>query len=48
MADHELVGALLGAARERGARVRAGITWSLDAFYVRNAVLTPGRLAWPR
>ena len=29
------------AARERGARCRAGITWSLDAFYVRNAVLTP-------
>ena len=41
VADHELVGALLAAGRERGARCRAGITWSLDAFYVRNAVLTP-------
>jgi len=40
VADHELVGALLGAAKERGARCRAGITWSLDAFYMRNAVLT--------
>ena len=39
VADHELVGALLAAGRERGARCRAGITWSLDAFYVRNAVL---------
>jgi uridine phosphorylase len=35
------VGALLAAARERGAPCRAGITWSLDAFYVRNAVLSP-------
>jgi uridine phosphorylase len=41
VADHALVGALLAAARERGARCRAGITWSLDAFYVRNAVATP-------
>jgi uridine phosphorylase len=41
VADHELVGALLAAGRERGARCRAGITWSLDAFYVRNAVVTP-------
>ena len=41
VADHELVGALLAAARERGVRVQAGITWSLDAFYVRNAVATP-------
>ncbi len=41
VADHALVGALLESARERGAPCRAGITWSLDAFYVRNAVLTP-------
>ena len=41
VADHELVRALLGAARERGAPCRAGITWSLDAFYARNAVATP-------
>jgi uridine phosphorylase len=39
VADHEIVGALLAAARARGARHRAGITWSLDAFYIRNAVL---------
>jgi uridine phosphorylase len=41
VAHHELVGALLAAARRRGVRCRAGITWSLDAFYVRNAVLQP-------
>jgi uridine phosphorylase len=41
VADHELVGALLAAARRRGVRCRAGVTWSLDAFYVRNAVLQP-------
>ncbi|MCI0581837.1 MAG: hypothetical protein L0227_02910, partial [Chloroflexi bacterium] len=41
VADHELVGALLAAAQRRGLRCRAGITWSLDAFYVRNAVLQP-------
>jgi uridine phosphorylase len=41
VADHEIVGALLAAARARDVRHRAGITWSLDAFYVRNAVLTP-------
>jgi uridine phosphorylase len=40
-ADHRLVGALLDAAEQRGIRHRAGITWSLDAFYVRNAVLQP-------
>jgi uridine phosphorylase len=46
VADHALVGALLGAARRRGIPCRAGITWSLDAFYVRNAVLQPdGSLA---
>jgi len=46
VADHEIVGALIAAARARNAPHRAGITWSLDAFYVRNAVLTPdGELA---
>jgi uridine phosphorylase len=40
VADHAIVGALLAAAERRGARHRAGLTWSLDAFYVRNAVLT--------
>ncbi len=56
VADHAIVGALLSSARQRGARCRAGITWSLDAFYMRNAVLTEdGGLAsmsvdgyWPR
>jgi uridine phosphorylase len=42
VADHALVGALLAAAKERGAPCRAGITWSLDAFYARNAVATEG------
>jgi uridine phosphorylase len=41
LADHEIVAALLSAARERGHACHAGITWSLDAFYVRNAVLAP-------
>jgi len=39
VADHELVGALLAAASEEGVRTHAGVTWSLDAFYARNAVL---------
>ena len=39
VADHALVGALLAAASVRGTPCRAGITWSLDAFYVRNALL---------
>jgi uridine phosphorylase len=42
VADAGLVTGLLAAARARGARCRAGITWSLDAFYVRNAVLGAG------
>jgi uridine phosphorylase len=37
---------LLDAASERGIRCHAGITWSLDAFYARNAMLAPdGSLA---
>ena len=45
LADHRIVAALLDAARERGVRCHAGITWSLDAFYARNAILDPdGRL----
>ncbi|MGI9591448.1 MAG: nucleoside phosphorylase [Myxococcota bacterium] len=39
VADHSIVAALLAAAADHGARCRAGITWSLDAFYMRNAVL---------
>lgn len=38
VADHALVGALLAAGRSEGIRIHAGITWSLDAFYARNAV----------
>lgn len=39
VADHRVVGALLDAAERRGVPARAGITWSLDAFYARNAIL---------
>ena len=39
VADWRVVSALADAARARGARWRAGVTWSLDAFYARNAVL---------
>ncbi|MFO0687948.1 MAG: nucleoside phosphorylase [Myxococcota bacterium] len=42
VADYRIVAALVEAARERGARARTGITWSLDGFYVRNAVAGPG------
>jgi uridine phosphorylase len=42
VADYRLVSALVAAARERGARFHAGITWSLDAFYARNAILMQG------
>lgn len=39
IADHRIVAALLAAAADRGIPCHAGITWSLDAFYARNAVL---------
>jgi uridine phosphorylase len=42
VAHHAVVAALLAAAAQRGARVHAGVTWSLDAFYARNAVLDAG------
>jgi uridine phosphorylase len=42
VADWRVVGALIAAARGAGARWRAGITWSLDAFFARNARLEPG------
>lgn len=41
VADWRVVGALVEAARARGAPFHVGITWSLDAFYARNAVLLP-------
>ena len=39
VADWRVVGALCEAAESRGTRYAAGITWSLDAFYARNALL---------
>jgi uridine phosphorylase len=42
VADWRVVGALVEAARARDLRCHAGVTWSLDAFYVRNAVLGAG------
>jgi uridine phosphorylase len=46
VADWRVVAALVAAARARGARWHAGVTWSLDAFYARNAAARPdGTLA---
>lgn len=42
VADWRVVAALVGAARAAGTPFHAGITWSLDAFYARNAIATPG------
>lgn len=42
VADWRVVGALVEAARAGGARCHAGITWSLDAFYARNAIAGAG------
>jgi uridine phosphorylase len=39
VADHRVVAALEDAARALGIAARTGISWSLDAFYARNAVL---------
>lgn len=39
VASHDVVSALVEAARARGVRFATGLTWSLDAFYARNAVL---------
>ncbi len=39
VAHHEVVAALVEAAAGSSARAHAGITWSLDAFYARNAVV---------
>ena len=38
----DVVGALVEAAQACGARHRTGITWSLDAFYARNAIAGAG------
>ncbi len=39
VASYEVVGALASAALSHGVRHRVGLTWSMDAFYARNAVL---------
>lgn len=41
VADYRVVAALVDAARSRGVAFSTGITWSLDAFYVRNAIAGP-------
>lgn len=41
VASWEVVAALVEAARATDARAHTGITWSLDAFYARNAVAGP-------
>ena len=41
VASYDVVGALVAAANATNARVRTGVTWSLDAFYARNAVAGP-------
>lgn len=41
VADYQVVSALVEAARARGVRAHTGITWSLDGFYVRNAIADP-------
>jgi uridine phosphorylase len=40
-AHHAVAGALEAAALERGVSFQTGVTWSLDAFYARNAVVDP-------
>ncbi len=39
VADFQVVAALVEAAHAQGVRAMAGLSWSLDAFYARNAVL---------
>lgn len=41
VASWEVVGALVAAAAAVGAPARTGVTWSLDAFYARNAIVGP-------
>lgn len=40
-ASYDVVAALVECARARGVRHHTGVSWSLDAFYARNAVLAP-------
>jgi uridine phosphorylase len=44
VADYEVVGALVAAARASGHPFRTGITWSIDAFYARNKVMAGDQL----
>jgi len=44
VASHDVVAALVESARAAGARFHTGLTWSLDAFYARNAVLVNGSI----
>lgn len=41
VASYDVVAALVDAARARSVRCQTGVTWSIDAFYARNAVLSP-------
>lgn len=41
VASWDMVAALVAEAEVTDARIRTGITWSLDAFYARNAVAGP-------
>jgi len=41
VASWEIVAALVEEAEAIGARATAGVTWSLDAFYARNAIAGP-------
>lgn len=41
VASWEVVAALVAAAEAVGAPARTGVTWSLDAFYARNAIAGP-------
>jgi len=41
VAHHRVVAALEAAAGRSGARYRVGVTWSIDGFFARNAVLGP-------
>jgi len=46
VAHHEIVSALATSAKALGVTAHVGISWSLDAFYARNATVDPeGRFA---
>jgi uridine phosphorylase len=41
LAHHTVISALEAAARTAGVRHRVGVTWSIDGFFARNAMLGP-------